>query len=185
MSQIQIQDDWDQGGMESHEAPQQFVEEENFDGGNYNQDHQNDDLQLQDGEGNDDILDLDGSGDRAQNDDGRSKLLMKFCPHDQSMLYPKEHKRTRTLRYACRLCKYSEEATNPLIYQNILKKEVGNVLHTVPGAISDDPTLPRSQNASCMNCGHHEAVFFQSDTGQSDSLALIFVCCNCEHKWVA
>jgi DNA-directed RNA polymerase II subunit RPB9 len=58
------------------------------------------------------------------------------------------------------------------------------VLHTVPSAVSDDPTLARSQNAACENCGHHEAVFFQSDTGQSDSLALIFVCCNCDHKWV-
>jgi len=112
------------------------------------------------------------------------KLLMRFCPHDSSMLYPKEHKTSRILRYACRLCQYSEDTVNHLIYQNLIKKEVGNVLHTVPGAISDDPTLPRSHNASCENCGHHEAVFFQSDTGQSDSLALIFVCCNCDHKWV-
>jgi Transcription factor S-II (TFIIS) len=55
-------------------------------------------------------------------------------------------------------------------------------LHTVPSAVSDDPTLARSQQANCANCGHHEAVFFQSDTNQSDSLALIFVCCNCDHK---
>jgi DNA-directed RNA polymerase subunit M/transcription elongation factor TFIIS len=58
----------------------------------------------------------------------------------------------------------------------------GNILHTVPSAVSDDPTLARSQQANCANCGHHEAVFFQSDTNQSDSLALIFVCCNCDHK---
>ena len=73
-----------------------------------------------------------------------------------------------------------------LIYRNSLTRELGNVLATVPAAVADDPTLPRSQNASCMNCGHHEAVFFQSDTSdvRSDSLALIFVCCNCGHKWV-
>ena len=114
-------------------------------------------------------------------------LLMKFCPHDSSMLYPQEQKAARTLRYACRLCRYSEEARGALIYRNAIKKELGNVLSTVPAAVSDDPTLPRSQNASCMNCGHHEAVFFQSDTSdiRSDSLALIFVCCNCRHKWVA
>ena len=58
----------------------------------------------------------------------------------------------------------------------------GNILHTVPAAVADDPTLARSQQANCANCGHHEAVFFQSDTAQSDSLALIFVCCNCGHK---
>ena len=114
-------------------------------------------------------------------------LLMKFCPHDSSMLYPQEQKSTRTLRYSCRLCRYSEDARGALIYRNAIKKELGNVLSTVPTAVSDDPTLPRSQNASCMNCGHHEAVFFQSDTSdiRSDSLALIFVCCNCRHKWVA
>mmetsp|Transcript_13485 Transcript_13485/g.20465 ORF Transcript_13485/g.20465 Transcript_13485/m.20465 type:complete len:154 (-) Transcript_13485:484-945(-) len=111
-------------------------------------------------------------------------LLMRFCPRDSSMLYPKENKATRSLHYACRLCQYSEQSPNPLIFRNIIKKEVKNVLHTVPSAVSDDPTLARSQNAACENCGHHEAVFFQSDTGQSDSLALIFVCCNCDHKWV-
>ena len=97
----------------------------------------------------------------------------------------KEDKRNRSLQYACRLCKFTESAADqPLIYRNVLKKEVGNILHTVPSAIKDDPTLARSQNAKCSNCNHHEAVFFQSDIAQSDSLALIFVCCNCEHKWV-
>jgi len=101
--------------------------------------------------------------------------------------WKKEHKRSRTLKYACRICRYSEDAKNPLIYRNVLKKEVGNVLHTVPGTVSDDPTLSRSQNASCKSCGHNEAVFFQSDTSdvRSDTLKLIFVCCNCNHKWVA
>jgi DNA-directed RNA polymerase II subunit RPB9 len=111
-------------------------------------------------------------------------LLMRFCPRDSSMLYPKENKSSRTLEYACRLCQYAEQSANPLIFRNVIKKEVKNVLHTVPSAVSDDPTLARSANAACDNCGHHEAVFFQSDTGQSDSLALIFVCCNCDHKWV-
>jgi len=96
-----------------------------------------------------------------------------------------EDKRNRQLQYACRLCPYTEPAPNqPLIYRNDLKKEVGNILHTVPSAISDDPTLARTQNANCANCNHHEAVFFQSDIAQADSLALIFVCCNCDHKWV-
>ena len=111
-------------------------------------------------------------------------LLMRFCPRDSSMLYPKENKATRTLHYACRRCQYSEQSDNPLIFRNVIKKEVKNALHNVPSAVSDDPTLARSQTVSCDNCGHHEAVFFMSGTGQSDSLALIFVCCNCDHKWV-
>ena len=87
--------------------------------------------------------------------------------------------------YACRLCRHTEPANDlPLIYRFDLKKEVGNILHTVPSAVSDDPTLARSQNVNCANCGHNEAVFFMSDSTQSDSLALIFVCCNCDFKWV-
>ena len=98
-----------------------------------------------------------------------------------------ENRAEQKLVYACRLCRYTEYAARPLIYQNVLKKEVGNVLHTVPSAVSDDPTLPRSQHAHCAKCGHNEAVFFQSDTSdiRNDTLALIFVCCNCDYKWVA
>jgi DNA-directed RNA polymerase II subunit RPB9 len=113
-------------------------------------------------------------------------LLMRFCPHDSSMLYPQEEKRTRTLMYACRRCRYTEESTQPLIYRNVLRKEVGNMLSNVPSAVSDDPTLARSQNVNCASCGLHEAVFFQSDTSdaRNDTLAVIFVCCNCDHKWI-
>mmetsp|Transcript_4456 Transcript_4456/g.10799 ORF Transcript_4456/g.10799 Transcript_4456/m.10799 type:complete len:161 (-) Transcript_4456:41-523(-) len=129
-----------------------------------------------------DILDM-GEDDNPTND--KESLLMRFCPHDSSMLYPQEDKRNRKLQYACRLCRYTEHAEDqPLIYRYDLKKEVGNILHTVPSAVSDDPTLARSQNANCANCGNNEAVFFMSDSTQSDSLALIFVCCNCDHKWV-
>mmetsp|Transcript_15906 Transcript_15906/g.28845 ORF Transcript_15906/g.28845 Transcript_15906/m.28845 type:complete len:185 (-) Transcript_15906:90-644(-) len=134
----------------------------------------------------DDILGLDdGAGDVPADHEGA--LLMRFCPHDSSMLYPKEDRAEKKLLYACRLCRYTEYSQGQLIYKNVLKKEVGNVLHTVPSAVSDDPTLPRSQNAHCGKCGHNEAVFFQSDTSdvRNDTLALIFVCCNCDYKWVA
>ena len=120
--------------------------------------------------------------------DQSTVLLMKFCPHDSSMLYPKDCKRTKTLRYACGLrnCNYSEECNTSMVYQNILKQEVKNVLHKVSSAVSDDPALPRTLNESCESCGYNEAVFFQSDTSdvRSDTLALIFVCCSCGHKWV-
>ena len=128
-----------------------------------------------------DILDTGDDDEGPQQD----VLLMRFCPHDSSMLYPKENKRSKQLMYACKLCHYTEEAAGqPLVYRNEKKKEVKNILHTVPSAISDDPTLARTTKANCENCGHNEAVFFQSSVAQSDSLALIFVCCNCDHKWV-
>jgi DNA-directed RNA polymerase II subunit RPB9 len=138
------------------------------------------------GLGDDDDDLLAGMEDTAPQID-QDSLLMRFCPHDSSMLYPQEDKSTRSLRYACRLCRYTEASSNPMIYKNILKKEVGNVLLTVPSSVSDDPTLPRSDQVTCPSCSHHEAVFFQGDTSdaRSDSLALIFVCCNCDAKWIA
>ena len=130
------------------------------------------------------ILDM-GDDDNQGPDDGA--LLIKFCPHDSSMLYPQEDKRTRSLRYACRLCRYTEGSSQPLIYRNVLKKGIGNdVLNNVPSSGSDDPTLARSQNENCSNCGHTESVFFQPSDARSDStLAIIFVCCNYDNnKWV-
>lgn len=138
----------------------------------------------------DDVLDLDAMGGATSSAHHDDALLMKFCPHDSSMLYPKEEKSTRTLHYACRRCNFSVEqpSNQSMIYRNVLKKEVKTVLHTVPSAVRDDPTLTRSTDGSnaCEVCNCNEAVFFHSDTGQSDSLALIFVCCNpqCDHKWV-
>jgi hypothetical protein len=112
---------------------------------NWNDDDDDDEEQQQedaamydDGEEDeDDILDM-GEDDQPQSED--AALLMRFCPHDSSMLYPQEDKRTRTLMYACRRCRYTEESTQPLIYRNVLRKEVGNMLNNVPSAVSDDPT---------------------------------------------
>mmetsp|Transcript_23310 Transcript_23310/g.43281 ORF Transcript_23310/g.43281 Transcript_23310/m.43281 type:complete len:165 (+) Transcript_23310:207-701(+) len=163
-----MEEDWE-GDQENEPEDQQDQEE---------------DLMGDDDDDDDEEEDILG-GDEAPETNDKESLLMRFCPHDSSMLYPQEDKRNRSLQYACRLCRYTEAAPDqPLIYRYDLKKEVGNILHTVPSAVSDDPTLARSQNANCANCGHHEAVFFMSDVTQSDSLALIFVCCNCDHKWV-
>ena len=167
-------DNWNEDEEEEEEDEEQQQQE---DEAMYDEDGGGED------DDDDDILDM-GEDDQPQSDE--SALLMRFCPHDSSMLYPQEDIRSRTLRYACRRCRYTEESTQPLIYRNVLKKELGNVLNNVPSAVSDDPTLARSQNIICASCKHHEAVFFQSDTSdaRSDTLALIFVCCNCDHKWV-
>ena len=55
--------------------------------------------QVDDGEGEDEEVD-DLFGESAEVEEPADSLLMKFCPHDSSMLYPQEHRRTRTLRYA-------------------------------------------------------------------------------------
>lgn len=179
---MEVQNDW-------NEEQQQEEYNEGVDAENSNNVQTPYDVE-EDEEEDDDELDLDAMGGVTSSSHQDNSLLMKFCPHDSSMLYPKEEKSTRTLHYACRRCNFSVEqpAGCSMIYRNVLKKEVKNVLHTVPSAVRDDPTLTRSRDGSnsCEVCGCTEAVFFHSDTGQSDSLALIFVCCNpqCDHKWV-
>ena len=156
-----------------------------------NQQVTNQDLFDDDDEDGDILDEMEDDGNNNDDNDNNQKmqaqpLLMKFCPHDSSLLYPKEDKRNRTLRFACGLCRYSEVAQMSMVYQNVMKQEVKNVLHKVLSAVSDDPALPRTSNENCESCGFNEAVFFQSDTSdvRNDTLALIFVCCNCGHKWV-
>jgi hypothetical protein len=57
----------------------------------------------------------------------------------------------------------------PLIYRNEMKKKEA---YTVPSAISDDPTLARSQKVTSQP-GITKPSFFQSDIAQADLLALI------------
>ncbi|KAI3353810.1 hypothetical protein L3Q82_005032 [Scortum barcoo] len=58
------------------------------------------------------------------------------------MLYPKEDKENRILLYACRNCDYQQEADNSCIYVNKITHEV--------------------------ECGHKEAVFFQSHSMKAE-----------------
>ena len=89
---------------------------------------------MEDNDDDDDILGLNEEDEMEEQLASQRLVLMRFCPHDSSMLYPKEDKRNRRLTYACRLCRYTEASDNNLIYKNVIKKEVGNVLHTVPPA---------------------------------------------------
>ena len=101
------------------------------------------------------------------------------------MLYPKEDRKNKKLMYACKLCDYKEDVTSNLIYRNQLKQEASDILGTVSSGLVDDPTLSRSNEANCEECGHNTAVFFQSTATGQNSLPLVFICCACGHKWVS
>ena len=79
----------------------------------------------EDDEEDDDILGLNEEDEVDEQLANQRLVLMMFCPHDSSMLYPMENKRTRTLTYTCRLCQHREDSTNNLVYRNVIKKEVG------------------------------------------------------------
>jgi DNA-directed RNA polymerase subunit M/transcription elongation factor TFIIS len=40
--------------------------------------------------------------------------------------------------------------------------------------------------AACANCNYDEAVIFLAEqTAKSKYLSLVYICCNCGHKWIS
>ncbi|XP_063819845.1 DNA-directed RNA polymerase II subunit RPB9 isoform X3 [Pseudophryne corroboree] len=105
-----------------------------------------------------------------------------------NMLYPKEDKENRILLYAvskCRNCDYQQEADNSCIYVNKITHEVDELTQIIAD-VSQDPTLPRTEDHPCSKCGHKEAVFFQSHSARAeDAMRLYYVCTapHCGHRW--
>jgi DNA-directed RNA polymerase II subunit RPB9 len=107
---------------------------------------------------------------------------LRFCPQSNDLLYPRENTETRRLEYFCKNCPYVEEAAleDYCVYTHELKhdaKEQTIVLQD----ISDDPTLPRTHDVRCPECGHTEAVFYSQSSEQG--MTLYFSCVNCKHRW--
>lgn len=106
-------------------------------------------------------------------------------PPSNNMLYPKEDKENRILLYACRNCDYQQEADNSCIYVNKITHEVDELTQIIAD-VSQDPTLPRTEDHPCQKCGHKEAVFFQSHSARAeDAMRLYYVCTapHCGHRW--
>ncbi|KAG8553199.1 hypothetical protein GDO81_003313 [Engystomops pustulosus] len=92
---------------------------------------------------------------------------IRFCQECNNMLYPKEDKENRILLYACRNCDYQQEADNSCIYVNKITHEVDELTQIIAD-VSQDPTLPRTEDHPCAKCGHKEAVFFQSHSARAE-----------------
>ncbi|KAL7870681.1 hypothetical protein SRHO_G00081780 [Serrasalmus rhombeus] len=109
---------------------------------------------------------------------------IRFCQECNNMLYPKEDKENRILLYACRNCDYQQEADNSCIYVNKITHEVDELTQIIAD-VSQDPTLPRTEDHPCPKCGHKEAVFFQSHSMKAeDAMRLYYVCTapHCGHR---
>ncbi|PKK17303.1 polymerase (RNA) II (DNA directed) polypeptide I, 14.5kDa, partial [Columba livia] len=65
----------------------------------------------------------------------------------------------------CRNCDYQQEADNSCIYVNKITHEVDELTQIIAD-VSQDPTLPRTEDHPCQKCGHKEAVFFQSHSAR-------------------
>lgn len=112
---------------------------------------------------------------------------IKFCQECNNMLYPEAAADgTKTLYYACRLCKFKELADNNCVFVNHITHEVDS-LTQISTAVSADPTLPHTRGnmqTECPKCHHDDAVFFQTPFNREQAdMRLFYVCCSCAHKW--
>ena len=97
-----------------------------------------------------------------------------------------EDARYNKLMMVCKNCEFKEETDNKVVYRNEMIASSQSKLELVDTALVGDPTLPRTDQANCPNCGEHVAVFFMSgqSQGTDSDMALIFICTACTHKWV-
>ncbi|EPQ27249.1 uncharacterized protein PFL1_05172 [Pseudozyma flocculosa PF-1] len=106
---------------------------------------------------------------------------LNFCAECNNLLYPEVDRTNHVLLYACRNCNYSEEARQSLVFRNDLM----SVTKEQPGVIDNlmkDPTLARTQDLSCPDCGHSEAVVFQDQSKRIlNRMILFYVCTRCNH----
>ena len=111
---------------------------------------------------------------------------IKFCRQCNNMLYPKENVLEKKLMYRCKICEYSEESDDACVYINSVTAD-GEVLEMVTPDLATDPTLGRSREGeTCPDCGHDEAVQFQTPVSREKSnMRLYYVCTNarCRKRW--
>jgi len=122
-------------------------------------------------------------------------MPVKFCSECANMLYPIEDKEAlrkrgeRKLLYACRTCSTKEEAKpserRVPVYKNIVAHSLAEkTMHLYD--VASDPTLPRTHEVKCRECGNNEACYFQSPVGKNDdALVLYFVCTKCSNTWLS
>jgi DNA-directed RNA polymerase II subunit RPB9 len=109
---------------------------------------------------------------------------IRFCKDCENILNAREQAEEgtseRSLIYSCRVCDYTEEATEAedfLVYHR-------QVIHAPESSKQDfsdfpmDPTLPATTKAHCPKCGYNEAVYFVAEEGDTESgMQLTYVCC--------
>jgi DNA-directed RNA polymerase II subunit RPB9 len=105
---------------------------------------------------------------------------MRFCRECNNMLYPTENRDTKSLKFICKNCNFSEleeiqsEETSCVYRNDIRLKQLAIIIDP---CITEDPTYSRTKNFPCPNCGHNEAIFFQNPNTNDTGMKLIFVCC--------
>ncbi|XP_030330859.1 DNA-directed RNA polymerase II subunit RPB9 isoform X2 [Strigops habroptila] len=82
--------------------------------------------------------------------------------------------------------KWSKFVNELINWGLINRRSLMGELTQIIADVSQDPTLPRTEDHPCQKCGHKEAVFFQSHSARAeDAMRLYYVCTapHCGHRW--
>ena len=114
--------------------------------------------------------------------------MMKFCEVCNNLLQPRENREEKKLEYVCKstICNYVDrgDSEEGLVYRNDIVKDTETNLRAILSDVNRDPTLQRSTDNTCLECGQTEAVTFLAEqNAKSTALQLISVCITCGHKW--
>ncbi|CAG9460879.1 unnamed protein product [Pedinophyceae sp. YPF-701] len=110
------------------------------------------------------------------------KPRLRFCPNTSDLLYAEEDKERRVLVYRCKAknCGYEEDAEHGCAYRHVLKHSKQGEM--IRGDMTDDPTLPRTNDYECPECGHKEAVYKQQATVKGMDVYYMCVQCGTERR---
>jgi DNA-directed RNA polymerase II subunit RPB9 len=104
------------------------------------------------------------------------------------MLYPRENRRQQSLEYYCKQpnCGFVLPGVeDSCVFRNEIVKDSTTRLEVINSDLRKDPSLQRMHDVYCTNCGHDEAVFFLAEqNAKSKVLSLVYICCECGHKWL-
>lgn len=68
------------------------------------------------------------------------QITFRFCSECSNMLYPREDEQEHRLKFVCRTCQYSEDASSTCIFRNVLNNTAGETAG-VTQDVGSDPTV--------------------------------------------
>jgi len=86
------------------------------------------------------------------------------------------------LTFVCRCCDFREQVTefentdSYMISRKDLKTQKLSVFNDPEYAL--DPTMMRTREVNCPECGHNEAVFFPTADKNESKILKVYICAN-------
>ena len=111
---------------------------------------------------------------------------IRFCSECRNMMVPKEPKERsldQPLQYHCAHCNRYEDAVDPRIYVNILKRSTEES-YLAKRSVSGDPALER-RIRECPQCQKDTVcvVFLAPSLAGEEKFQRLLECTECHHQW--